>query len=354
MKDRSKRQLFVSLFLLTVVPLILVSFISYDSARKSLRKEAFESLSATVDERASFIRNWFKYRFIDLELQATSINNIRFLNELRDAFRINGKDPGEFINSDSWNDIACERQEDLSTFRKLYGYHDLYLIDTKGNILFTLAGQLHCELEWIPLKAMRKDRRRRYQSAAELAQDIRNYLKGDVLLAGPESILYRIKKRVAKHKRNIVTGAAVLCSLLTGLLVSPTVYRHLPQPASDIDARNTKGMTPLHLVVYNTQTDGDSLVAAGHLRRQKSSTYFSRPPVSSLHLTYWHGEITHHFSCYKPLAVKQGRKDMVALLLSKGANIYARDNEGRTPLHYAKENEHDKTIALFINHDATE
>ena len=58
-------------------------------------------------------------------------------------------------------------------------------------------------------------------------------------------------------------------------------------------------------MVCNTQTDGYSLAAAGHLRRQKSSTYFSRPPVSSLHLTYWHGEITHHFSCDKPLEVFQ-------------------------------------------------
>ena len=55
------------------------------------------------------------------------------------------------------------------------------------------------------------------------------------------------------------------------------------------------------LVLCNTHSSGYSLVAEGHLLRQKSSTYYSRPPVSSSYLTSWHCEITHHYSCYKAL-----------------------------------------------------
>ena len=43
------------------------------------------------------------------------------------------------------------------------------------------------------------------------------------------------------------------------------------------------------LVVCKAQADGYSLVEAGHLQRQKSSTCFSRPLVSSLRMTYWQG-----------------------------------------------------------------
>ena len=50
-----------------------------------------------------------------------------------------------------------------------------------------LTRRLHKELEWIPLKAMRKDPARRYRSASELADDIRNYLDGRPLIAGPET-----------------------------------------------------------------------------------------------------------------------------------------------------------------------
>jgi non-specific serine/threonine protein kinase/serine/threonine-protein kinase len=51
----------------------------------------------------------------------------------------------------------------------------------------TLTRCLHKELEWIPLKAMRKERAERYRSASELADDIENYLNGAPLVAGPPS-----------------------------------------------------------------------------------------------------------------------------------------------------------------------
>jgi len=56
----------------------------------------------------------------------------------------------------------------------------------------SLARRLHKELEWIPLKAMRKERTHRYRSASEFADDIKNYLHGNPLIAGPESVSYQI------------------------------------------------------------------------------------------------------------------------------------------------------------------
>jgi len=84
----------------------------------------------------------------------------------------------------------------------------------------SLTKKLHKELEWIPLKAMRKERSERYRSASELADDIENYLKGAPLLAGPPSAIYRLKKFTGRH-RALVTGlAAVLLVLGGGVAVS--------------------------------------------------------------------------------------------------------------------------------------
>jgi len=84
----------------------------------------------------------------------------------------------------------------------------------------TLAKCLHKELEWIPLKAMRKERTERYRSASELADDINNYLNGAPLLAGPESTVYLIKKFV-KRKRALVMGiVAILVVLIVGIAIS--------------------------------------------------------------------------------------------------------------------------------------
>jgi WD40 repeat protein/tRNA A-37 threonylcarbamoyl transferase component Bud32 len=87
-----------------------------------------------------------------------------------------------------------------------------------------LARRLHRELEWIPLKAMRKDRCRRYRSATEMADDIRNYLTGRPLIAGPETAIYRVQKFVRKHAGSVATVALVAVAIILGLAVSTAMY----------------------------------------------------------------------------------------------------------------------------------
>ena len=83
---------------------------------------------------------------------------------------------------------------------------------------------LYKELEWIPLKAMRKDRTRRYTSASEFATDIHNYLSDRPLLAGPESVLYRLRKAMHKHRVSVIAVSAVAAALIIGLIISTSLY----------------------------------------------------------------------------------------------------------------------------------
>src|SRR4030042_5593198 len=88
----------------------------------------------------------------------------------------------------------------------------------------TLSRHLRKELEWIPLKAMRKERSERYRSASEFADEIENYLNGEPLIAGPPTSLYRLKKFV---RRNAVLSAAVLSVtviLILGLAGTTALY----------------------------------------------------------------------------------------------------------------------------------
>jgi len=84
----------------------------------------------------------------------------------------------------------------------------------------TLTRRLHRELEWIPMKAMRKERSRRYRSASELADDIQNYLTGIPLIAGPESTIYRARKFVRKHVGSVATVVLVAVLIILGLIIS--------------------------------------------------------------------------------------------------------------------------------------
>lgn len=85
----------------------------------------------------------------------------------------------------------------------------------------TLAKRLHQELEWIPLKAMRKEIDRRYRAVSELADDIRRYLNGDALIAGPESITYQLKKLIGRHR---YASTVVVLLLVIVLLFSAICF----------------------------------------------------------------------------------------------------------------------------------
>ncbi len=81
-----------------------------------------------------------------------------------------------------------------------------------------LAAELKRELEWIPLKALRKDRRERYGSPADLARDIRNYLDGNALEAGPETTTYRLRKLARRNKGAVAAAGLIAASLMTGVV----------------------------------------------------------------------------------------------------------------------------------------
>ena len=89
--------------------------------------------------------------------------------------------------------------------------------------LESLAKQLRSELEWIPLKAMRKERARRYESPLSLKRDIENYLAGRPLLAGPETQIYRVRKFARRNWRGVVTSVTML---LIVLIAGTAFYIH--------------------------------------------------------------------------------------------------------------------------------
>lgn len=94
------------------------------------------------------------------------------------------------------------------------------LAESRGTEVVTLAKCLKRELEWIPLKAMRKERAERYRSAIEMADDVENYLKGAPLLAGPPTARYRLRKFVRRNKKMFAAVVMVAAALVIGLAAS--------------------------------------------------------------------------------------------------------------------------------------
>ncbi len=90
----------------------------------------------------------------------------------------------------------------------------------RGTIPAHLSTEVRGDLDWIVMKALEKQRNRRYESAAAFAADIRRHLDDEPVIARPPSAVYRWQKFVVRHKYGVGAAAAVALTLLVGAVVS--------------------------------------------------------------------------------------------------------------------------------------
>jgi WD40 repeat protein/serine/threonine protein kinase len=94
------------------------------------------------------------------------------------------------------------------------------------------------ELDWIVMKALEKDRNRRYESASAFAADVQRYLADEPVQAGPPGAGYRVRKFVKRHRGPVLAATAVLLALVAGMvgttsgLVAAWYQRDLAEQAS--------------------------------------------------------------------------------------------------------------------------
>jgi serine/threonine protein kinase len=83
--------------------------------------------------------------------------------------------------------------------------------------LASLCKELKGDLDWIIMKAMEKDRTRRYESANGLTVDIQRYLNNEPILARPPNTGYRLSKFFRRHKMGVAAAALVSSALIVGV-----------------------------------------------------------------------------------------------------------------------------------------
>jgi WD40 repeat protein len=112
-----------------------------------------------------------------------------------------------------------------------------------------LSKMFRGDLDWITMKALEKDRTRRYETASALAADVLRYLHNEPVEACPPSTTYRFKKFARRNRAALATVTAFVTLLLAGVVVSSgfaiseksarQIADHLRQTADD-EARNAR------------------------------------------------------------------------------------------------------------------
>ena len=122
--------------------------------------------------------------------------------------RIREEEP--YTPSTRWTRLNIERTKELANHRRVNPA--------------MLASEIRGDLDWITMKAMEKERNRRYSTAAELAADISRHLNNEPVMASPPSVVYRLQKFFRKHRGPVTAVAAVVVVLILGLAISMSSY----------------------------------------------------------------------------------------------------------------------------------
>ena len=99
------------------------------------------------------------------------------------------------------------------------------------------------ELDWIALKALAKERDRRYDGAGNLADDVEHFLDGEVVTARPPTTGYRLRKAIRRNKVAFVSGLVLVVSLLVGLIGTGTMWRRAQRAAERANTAESTAQT---------------------------------------------------------------------------------------------------------------
>jgi len=132
------------------------------------------------------------------------------------------------------------------------------------------------ELDWIVLKALEKDRARRYETANSLAADLRRFLDHEPIAARPPSNLYRLQKLVRRNKLAFAASGAVCLALVAGLITTywetRRAERHLAQSRVNAYAAEMNA-------AFHAGEAGRVVRARGLLDRQRPAARSRQPDL---------------------------------------------------------------------------
>lgn len=132
-----------------------------------------------------------------------------------------------------------------------------------------LVQELRGDLDWITMKALDRDRSRRYGTPSELAADVERHLRNQPVLARPASFGYRLRKYVARN-RAAVGALAGLILLLAGFAVTQAIQLRRITRERDRADRVTSFMTDMFKVSDPSEARGNTVTAREILDRSSA------------------------------------------------------------------------------------
>jgi eukaryotic-like serine/threonine-protein kinase len=153
-----------------------------------------------------------------------------------------------------------------------------------------LVRQLRGDLDWITLRALEKDRTRRYQTANAFALDVRRHLNDEPASAGPPTVGYRMGKFVRRHRFGVAAAASLVVLLVAFSLAMAMQARRIAQERdrANYEAATAKQVSEFLVGLFSvsdpSEAQGNTLTAReilGKGARQTQESLREQPEVQA-------------------------------------------------------------------------
>ena len=164
-----------------------------------------------------------------------------------------------------------------------------------GQLVTLLKG----DLDWITLKALEKDRERRYGTPSALGTDLERYLENRPVEARPASAVYRLRKYVRRHAVGVGVASASAVLLIAFAVMQTTELRRTTRERDRAD-RITEFMTSMFKVSDPSEARGNSITAREILDKSSKEidTSLAKDPETKAKMLQVMGTVYEHLGLY--------------------------------------------------------
>src|SRR5215472_8994684 len=163
-----------------------------------------------------------------------------------------------------------------------------------------LVSELKGDLDWITLKALERDRARRYGTPNEFAADIQHFLNNEPVTARPASAAYRLQKYVRRHRLGVSLAAAGVLLLIAFSVMEAIQLRRITRER-DRANRISDFMTKMFKVSDPSQARGNSITAREVLDKasKEIDAGLAKDPETQSQMMHTMGEVYYNLGLYK-------------------------------------------------------
>jgi eukaryotic-like serine/threonine-protein kinase len=169
-----------------------------------------------------------------------------------------------------------------------------------------LVSTLRGDLDWITMKALEKDRNRRYSAVSEFAADVAHYMNHEPVLARPASSAYRLRKYVRRHRVGVSVAVVVALLLASFSIIQALQLQRITRERdrADLEAAASKNVSDFLVGLFRvsdpSEARGNSITAREILDqgRARIDTGLAGQPVLQARLLQTMGEVYEALGLY--------------------------------------------------------